>query len=342
MSWEVDPEFSATQHNPSDQRQQGCVWVWFLLGVLTGSVLTFTAIFVTRRASEPLVQSRIESQTITRLETTSAATALAIAAEPSLTPTVTNEVSIDTLSGRIATSCCMMGGIYLMNADGSERKLLTGGDKPSWSPDGKRIVYHAGQGENTEMYVINSDGTERTKLTDNDVHEETPAWSPDGTRIAFVSERDGNAEIYVMNTDGSNPINLTQHIGRDEAPAWLPDGAKIVFSSNRYGDRMLFVMNADGSELRELTNGPGDTHPAWSPDTQEIVFERNRHLFVVNADGFGEKHLIEQECENPTWSPDGKFIVFNALHNGLWVVYRDGSGLTQLTSEPDTLPAWAP
>ena len=40
------------------------------------------------------------------------------------------------------------------DADGSDRKRLAGGPFPSWSPDGKRIVYTAYAGERPYLAVI--------------------------------------------------------------------------------------------------------------------------------------------------------------------------------------------
>ena len=66
----------------------------------------------------------------------------------------------------------------MVDADGSDRKRLASGLFPSWSPDGKRIVYTAYAGERPYLAVMNSDGSGLTKLTDEPTYDAFPAWRP--------------------------------------------------------------------------------------------------------------------------------------------------------------------
>ena len=121
--------------------------------------------------------------------------------------------------------------IYVMDADGGNEQRLTNNRKsdssPSWSPDGKWIVFASdrkGDGVNYEIYVMDADGGNTRRLTNNRVYDTSPSWSPDGKRIVFVSNPDGkheNYEIYVMDNDGGNQQKLTNNPHRDSAPEWL-------------------------------------------------------------------------------------------------------------------------
>ena len=169
--------------------------------------------------------------------------------------------------------------IYVMDNDGSNQQRLTNnldGDwNPSWSPDGKRIIFssrRAGHfigeaGITEEIYVMNADGGNLQRLTNNRNNDLLPVWSPDGKRIAFASDRKGNFEnfeIYVMDTDGRNPRNLTNNPDDDWDPSWSPDGERIAFMSERDGNAEIYVMAADGGNPQNLTNNPhGDGSPAW-------------------------------------------------------------------------------
>ena len=121
--------------------------------------------------------------------------------------------------------------IYVMDADGGNEQRLTNNRKrdssPSWSPDGKWIVFAAdrkGDDVNFEIYVMDADGGNLQRLTNNRVNDRSPSWSPDGERIVFVSNPDGkheNYEIYVMDNDGGNQQKLTNNPHRDSSPEWL-------------------------------------------------------------------------------------------------------------------------
>jgi TolB protein len=221
-------------------------------------------------------------------------------------------------------------GVYLINADGTDQRLLTPdqpGRWPSFSPDGKKIAFDDGNPQNGDIWVVNSDGTDPHNLT-NDARDRNirPDWSPDGTKIAFTRK----GEIYVMNADGgdgSDPTCLTcltdstnGTLGTDNAPAWSPNGKKIAFQktvvqSNGVGHLEVYVMNADGSDEIPLTSydpetNPGDSDdPSWSPNGQMITFERDLEsspspeVFTMNADGSDVTQLTELPYLNghPGW-----------------------------------------
>ena len=169
--------------------------------------------------------------------------------------------------------------IYVMDADGKNQQRLTNnphGDwNPSWSPDGKRIVFSSRRdrhfigdfGITEEIYVMDADGKNQQRLTNNRQNDLLPSWSPNGERIAFASDEKGNFEnfeIYVMDANGGNQQRLTNNRGDDWNPSWSPDGERIAFMSKRNGNAEIYVMDADGGNPQNLTNNPhGDASPAW-------------------------------------------------------------------------------
>src|SRR5437763_2826399 len=81
--------------------------------------------------------------------------------------------------------------IYEANPDGTELKCLTPGAEVytaegSYSADGKRIVYSAGNAGDVQLYIMNADGTGARQLTHApNCYNGGPVFGPAGTRVIF-------------------------------------------------------------------------------------------------------------------------------------------------------------
>ena len=158
-----------------------------------------------------------------------------------------------------------------MRADGRRHRNLTNSPgvtdmQPSWSPDGRRLVFLSDRDGDLEVYTSRPSGADVRQLTFNDASEFVPGWSPDGTRIVFATDRDdGNFEIYTMRADGGHQTRLTSDAAGEGYPAWSPDGAQIVFATERDGlarhKSSTRCAPMGGDEVRRTTNRATDIHP---------------------------------------------------------------------------------
>jgi TolB protein len=115
------------------------------------------------------------------------------------------------------------GYIYLMDAaNGSNKRRLSSmpGGEATWSPDGSKIAFWAGDDSSTQIYIIDANGKNLRQLTDGKGYHENPDWSLDGQWIVYWSDETGDREIYLIHPDGSGKINITNSPGADEGPEW--------------------------------------------------------------------------------------------------------------------------
>jgi TolB protein len=268
--------------------------------------------------------------------------------------------------------------IWVLNVGTRLRRQVTRGrygeQTPSWSPDGRQLVYaedrlHRVPGlaapQIGPLIVIRdmARGTVRAITPGRDL-DETPAWSPVGGRIAFVrtiiplgTRTAPPEEIWTIGINGRNARQLTHNRLSDIAPAWSPTGRALVYqrardTSLRNWD--LWTMGSEGSRQRLLArNG---TRPAWSPSGRLIAFGQPTgkvrgccmltDLMVINSDGT-HRQLLVRNGGRPTWAPDGSRLVFQRMdgsHFDLWIINVDGSGLRRLTTGPGDAfaAAWQP
>jgi dipeptidyl aminopeptidase/acylaminoacyl peptidase len=78
------------------------------------------------------------------------------------------------------------------------------GRDPAWSPDGTKIAYAAGG-----IAVVNADGSDRLLLTDHAYTDSHPVWSPDGKSIAFTGTAGYGTELFLIRAEGGDLHNLT-------------------------------------------------------------------------------------------------------------------------------------
>jgi TolB protein len=155
--------------------------------------------------------------------------------------------------------------------------------EPSFSPDGRRIVFEVSKYDaegKGSIYVAGVDGTGLRRLTSGS-DDRQPNWSPTGDRIVF-QRREGEVwDAWTVRPDAAGLRNVTRTRRYSETDiAWAPDGERLVFSTDEFRGQIaaVAVMDVDGGQRTRVTRAAGwyDGAPSWSPDGTTIAFESRR------------------------------------------------------------------
>jgi Tol biopolymer transport system component len=101
--------------------------------------------------------------------------------------------------------------IVVMALDGSGQTTIASGTDPSWSPDGKTILFKS-MGTDGVLWISVVDVAKRTtRRFARGVH---PQWSPAGDRILYMSDEPGHNGVFIMTANGADPRCLTCSVSK--------------------------------------------------------------------------------------------------------------------------------
>jgi Tol biopolymer transport system component len=259
--------------------------------------------------------------------------------------------------------------IFVIDESGRSR-LLSGGVpdavQPSWSPDGRRIVFWGLREGARDIFTISREGGGLTSITNDEALDWGPVWSPDGKYIYFPSDRGGAMNIWRVAVSAASgrpagnpePVNVPSTYAT--SISFSRDGRRLAFancqrSSNIYRVDFDPARESVTGAPRAVTQGIKETlYPSISRDSAWIAFTLqglHEDLVLVRPDGSNLRRITEDSAKDrgPRWSPDGSEIAFVSTRSGrfeTWTIRPDGSGLKQVTQDSPrggvTYPAWSP
>jgi Tol biopolymer transport system component len=219
----------------------------------------------------------------------------------------------------------------------------------SWTPDGK-IVYNSNASGNFDIWIMNADGSDKKQLTFDPSLDVSPAMTPDGRYIVFSSGRTGKSfylDLWRMDADGRHSKQLTNGI-EDSGPQCSLDSMWVVYGNVVSNKSALWKVAIDGGNPVQLTN-KNSRSPVVSPDGRLIAClywneqsDSPEQIAVIPFEGGGPTKLFSTHqhefLQDVRWTPDGRAITYVGTRGGvsnIWSQPIDGGPARPLTDFKD-------
>ena len=224
--------------------------------------------------------------------------------------------------------------LYIMNADGSDNKVLVVSNdsqySPQWRPDGKKIGFLAPKDDVMQLWEVNPDGTGLQCVSSEPDDINGFLYSPDCAQVLFTKEvklKETVADIYPDLDKSSGRINndlMYRHWDH-----WV-DTYGHLFVGNFSNGKIENAFDAMKDEQWEAPVRPfgGMEQVQWLPDGKSFVYCCRKkvgkdYALSTNTDIY--QYIIQSgECKNltegmmgydlnPVISPDGKYMAWESM-----------------------------
>ena len=241
--------------------------------------------------------------------------------------------------------------IWLVSATGGAPTQITlpgstagGHGAPSWSPDGKRIVFSSSDFSLSDIWSVRAEAGELQGIVVGRQHCYEPVYSADGRSIYYSTEGAGLFQQQV-NTDTGAPVGGPVQI-MDPGTTGIrnlavsSNGKRILYSaisvqSNIWSIPVSARSGEPGGSPRGLTQNSNyrNTSPGFSPDGRKVAFDSWRRaaspeIWLMDPDGSNQVQITEDSTTHSLsgWYLDADHLAYSSVRNGRFGI--DGLALS--------------
>ena len=246
--------------------------------------------------------------------------------------------------------------LYLGEIKSKSYRALTSGkysiSSPSWSPDGRSILFSRDMGNKSQAYIMKLNGGEPMALTTSSRGVINPVWSKDG-QFVFYQERKSMKEFLLDSLNNPSKLIPSWNIEKPKLDANVytfsskanPNGslnevraylyqnekdkkAKVINRLNfqeetattgEFPINLLFKIAVDGSSKPILINNPYELWTEWLESPKGIIA-------IIPVDSLS----------HPDRVLDHKIVVYNRLNNQYrTLVEKKGFAYSSINLSPD-------
>jgi len=199
-------------------------------------------------------------------------------------------------------------------------------NRPDVSPDGRFVVFEAGEQAAADLHILSTDGQQLEVLTAHPADDKDPVWAPDGRHVVFLSRRLGSYGLWAVAVEDGRAAGepFLIRAGMDDRTLldWVTDGLAFEVP-NVVQDAFTIAIDPTTGETRgepEQVRHPKTGHnelARWSPDSERIAFVHDRDSIVVMTAAGGSVREFPLPTKklfprNFQWLPDGSGVTFLA------------------------------
>jgi eukaryotic-like serine/threonine-protein kinase len=201
--------------------------------------------------------------------------------------------------------------------------------KPSWSPDGKEIVFQSGFFEKADLYVQSTDGRASAKpLLQSPEFKGDASWSPDGRFIVYAKLETyphTQSDIWYLEAGtGNAPKRLFESRFNERQPCISPDGRYVAFASDKSGRLEIYVADFPKAERQWEVSFDGGAFPQWIRD--EIFYAKPKPSTLVMAK-VTTKPAFRSENPVALFTAEQAGVQLQRGYSPMYAVTRDGNNI---------------